>query len=99
MMDHVRAPDRMMAFAGRLTRKETEGLHALLGFLRRSALGILGLAVLTATALLLHLNLATIGPLYLLSIVVVALHWGFWQATVVSAVAVVCECYFCSPCV
>jgi two-component system, OmpR family, sensor histidine kinase KdpD len=97
MMDHVRAPDHMMPIAGRLTRKETERLHALLGFLRKSALGVLGLAVLTAAALLLHLNLATIGPLYLLSIVVVALHWGFWQATVVSAVAVVCECYFFVP--
>ena len=96
-MDGVRAPDRTMAFAGRLTRKDTERLHALLGFLGKSALGVLGLAVLTAAALLFHLNLATIGPLYLLAIVVVALHWGFWQATVVSAVAVTCECYFFVP--
>jgi len=97
MMDYVRAPDRMMAFAGRLTRKETERLHALRSFVGKSALGILGLAVVTAAALLLHLNLATVGPLYLLSIVVIALHWGFWQATVVSAVAVTCECYFFVP--
>jgi two-component system sensor histidine kinase KdpD len=96
-MDYVRASKRMAPFDGRLTRKDTERLHALLNFLGKSALGILGLAVLTAAALLSHLNLATIGPLYLLSIVVVALHWGFWQATVVSAIAVLCECYFFVP--
>jgi two-component system, OmpR family, sensor histidine kinase KdpD len=96
-MDCVRAPDRAMAFAGRLTRRETERLHALLGFLGKSALGVLSLGVLTATALFFHLNLATVGPLYLLAIVVVALHWGFWLATVVSAVAVLCECYFFVP--
>ena len=86
-----------MTFAGSLNRKETEHLHALLNFLAKSALGILGFGALTAGALLLHLNLATVGPLYLLAIVVVALHWGFWQATVVSAVAVLCECYFFVP--
>jgi two-component system, OmpR family, sensor histidine kinase KdpD len=88
---------RTMTFAGRLNRKDLEYLSALLSFLAKSALGILGLAVLTASALLLHLNLATVGPLYLLGIVVVALHWGFWQATVVSTVAVLCECYFFVP--
>jgi two-component system, OmpR family, sensor histidine kinase KdpD len=86
-----------MTFAGILNRKDTERLSALLSFLAKSALGILGLAALTAGALLLHLNLATVGPLYLLAIVVVALHWGFWQATVVSTVAVLCECYFFVP--
>jgi two-component system, OmpR family, sensor histidine kinase KdpD len=83
-----------MAFAGRLNRQETARLHALLDFLAKSALGILGLAVLTAAALLLHLNLATVGLLYFLSVVLVALRWGFWQATVLSAVAVLCQCYF-----
>jgi len=87
----------MMALAGGLNRKETERLSALLSFPAKSAMGILGLGALTAGALLLHLNLATVGPLYFLSIVLVALHWGFWQATVVSAVAVLCECYFFIP--
>lgn len=86
-----------MAFAGRLNRQETARLHALLDFLAKSALGILGLAVLTAAALLLHLNLATVGLLYFLSVVLVALRWGFWQATVLSAVAVLCQCYFFVP--
>jgi two-component system sensor histidine kinase KdpD len=86
-----------MKLSARPSRKEMEHLYVLFHFLRKSALGILGLAVLTAAALLLHLNLATVGPLYLLAIVVVALHWGFWQATVVSGVAVLCECYFFVP--
>jgi len=60
-------------------------------------MGILGLGVLTAAALLLHLNLATVGLLYFLSVVLVALHWGFRQATVLSAVAVLCQCYFFVP--
>jgi two-component system sensor histidine kinase KdpD len=83
-----------MTFVGRLNRKNAEHLSALLSFVAKSALGMLGLAVVTTGALFLHANLATVGPLYLLAIVVVALHWGFWQATVVSIVAVLCECYF-----
>jgi two-component system sensor histidine kinase KdpD len=43
------------------------------------------------------LNLATVGLLYFLAIVLVALHWGFWQATVLSAVAVLCQTYFFVP--
>jgi two-component system, OmpR family, sensor histidine kinase KdpD len=78
----------------RLNRKETAHLFALLGFLGRSALGILGLGLLTGAALLLHANLSTVGLLYFLSIVLVALHWGFWQATALSAVAVLLQCYF-----
>ena len=86
-----------MTFRRRLNHKETAHLFALLGFLRRSALGIFGLWLLTAAALLLHANLSTAGLLYLLSIVLVALHWGFWQATVLSAVAVLLQCYFFIP--
>jgi hypothetical protein len=87
----------IMAFPGRLNRKETACLSAPLGFLGRSALGILALALLTAAALLLHANISTVGLLYFLSIVLVALHWGFWQATVLSAVAVLLQCYFFIP--
>jgi two-component system sensor histidine kinase KdpD len=86
-----------MAFAGRLHSKETARLSALVGFLARSALGILGLAALTGGALLLHANLSTVGLLYFLSIVLVALHWGFGQATMLSVVAVLCQCYFFVP--
>src|ERR1700677_3157210 len=86
-----------MAFAGRLHSKETARLSALGGFLAKSALGICGLAALTGGALLLRANLSTVGLLYFLSIVLVALHWGFWQATVLSAVAVLLQCYFFIP--
>jgi two-component system sensor histidine kinase KdpD len=86
-----------MALAGRLKRKEIAHLRVLLDFLAKSAMGILGLAVLTGAALLLHLDLATVGLVYFLSIVLVALHWGFAQATVLSAVAVACQCYFFVP--
>jgi two-component system, OmpR family, sensor histidine kinase KdpD len=87
----------IMAFRRRLNRKETACFFGLLGFLGRSALGIFGLGLLTGAALLLHANLSTVGLLYFLSIVLVALHWGFWQATVLSAVAVLLQCYFFIP--
>jgi two-component system sensor histidine kinase KdpD len=86
-----------MAFAGVLSRKETESLSALFSFLARSVMGILGLGVVTGCALLLHGGLAIVLPLFFLLIVLVALYWGFWQATVVSAAAVLCECYFFIP--
>src|ERR1700734_2234224 len=86
-----------MTFARLLNRKETERLSDLFNFLARSGVGIFGLGVVTGCALLLHGNLATVLPLYFLLIVLVALYWGFWQATVVSAVAVLCECYFFIP--
>jgi two-component system sensor histidine kinase KdpD len=86
-----------MAVRKRLNRKETACISAVLGFVGRSALGMLGLGLLTGAALLLHANLSTVGLLYFLSIVLVALHWGFWQATVLSAVAVLLQCYFFIP--
>jgi two-component system sensor histidine kinase KdpD len=85
------------AFRGKLNRKEIECPSVLQGFLGRSVFGVLGLGLLTGAALLLHANFSTVGLLYLLSIVLVALHWGFWQATVLSAVAVLLQCYFFIP--
>jgi|HubBroStandDraft_6_1064221.scaffolds.fasta_scaffold01151_9 two-component system sensor histidine kinase KdpD len=87
----------MIAFSGRFNRKDTVRPFALPRFLAKSAMGILVLGLLTCSGLLLHWNLATVGPLFFLSIVLAALYWGFWQATVVSAVAVLCECYFFIP--
>jgi two-component system, OmpR family, sensor histidine kinase KdpD len=86
-----------MAFSGRLNRQEAAQLSALLAFLAKSAAAIVGMAALTACALLLHANLATIGLIYFLWVVLVALHWGFAQATVLSVVAVLCQCYFFIP--
>src|SRR5262249_31216000 len=87
----------MTAFPAKLSKKETKRLAAALRFLAKSGVDILGLGILTSCALLLHWDLATIAPLYFLWIVLAALKWGFWQATVISAVAVVCECYFFIP--
>lgn len=87
----------MTAFSGTLSKRETARLAALPRFLAKSGAGILGLGILTTSALLLHWDLATIAPLYFLGIVLAALKWGFWQATVISAIAVVCECYFFIP--
>src|SRR5580692_6463245 len=87
----------MIAFSGRFNRKDTVRPFALPRFLAKSAMGILVLGLLTCSGLLLHWNLATVGPLFFLSIVLAALYWGFWQATIVSAVAVLCECYFFIP--
>lgn len=86
-----------MAFRRRLNRKETAHLFALLGFLRKTVVGMFGLGLLTAAALLLHANLSTVGLLYFLSVVLVALHWGFWLATVLSVVAILLQCYFFIP--
>src|SRR5258708_28217556 len=75
----------MTAFSGTLRKRETACVTALLRFLAKSGVGILGIGILTACALLLHWDLATIAPLYFLGIVLAALNWGFWQATVISA--------------
>jgi two-component system, OmpR family, sensor histidine kinase KdpD len=86
-----------MAFARILHPTDKARLFAVFGFLGRSALGVLGLAALTGGFLQLHANLSTVGVLYFLTIVLVALHWGFWQATVLSVVAVLCQDYFFIP--
>ena len=86
-----------MSFPTNVDSRKKERAPALRSFLLKSSMGILGIGILTASALLLRLNLATVGPLYFLSIVLVALHWGFWQATIISGVAVVSECYFFVP--
>jgi two-component system, OmpR family, sensor histidine kinase KdpD len=87
----------MTAFPGTLSKQQTGRLSAELRFLAKSGVGVFGLGILTTCALLLRWDLATIAPLYFLAIVLAALKWGFWQATVISAVAVVCECYFFIP--
>jgi two-component system, OmpR family, sensor histidine kinase KdpD len=86
-----------MAFARTLNKRETESLFALLRFLTKFVAGVIGLGALTGAALLLHANLATVGLLYFLSIVLVSLHWGFGQATALSVVAVLCQNYFFIP--
>ncbi len=56
--------------------------------------GTLAIALLTVASFSLHFELSSAGYLYLLIIVLIALAWGFWQATVISFVAVLCLNYF-----
>jgi two-component system sensor histidine kinase KdpD len=54
-------------------------------------------AICTWLAFHLGLNLASSGFLYLVVVVLVAVHWGFWAATATSIVAVACLNYFFVP--
>jgi len=54
-------------------------------------------ALVTFGAFRLNLNLSTSGSLYFLVVVMVAVVWGFWEASVTSLVAVNCLNYFFVP--
>ena len=53
--------------------------------------------LLTFCAFRLNLNLSTSGFLYFLIVVMVAVVWGFWEASVTSLIAVNCLNYFFVP--
>jgi two-component system sensor histidine kinase KdpD len=55
------------------------------------------LALLTYFGFVLHINLLTIGLLYLLIVVAVASLFGFWRASLISLLAVACLDYFFLP--
>ena len=55
------------------------------------------LALLTYFGFMLQINLLTIGLLYLLIVVAVASLFGFWQASLISLLAVACLDYFFLP--
>jgi two-component system sensor histidine kinase KdpD len=61
------------------------------------ALGCIALAAITALAFWLHFPIATVGFIYLLTVVLTALHYGIWQATFISLIAVSCLNYFFIP--
>src|ERR1035441_5113866 len=52
------------------------------------------LALLTCFGFVLQVNLLTIGLLYLLLVVAAASLFGFWQASLISLLAVACLDYF-----
>jgi two-component system sensor histidine kinase KdpD len=54
-------------------------------------------ALVTFCAFRLNLNLSTSGSLYFLIVVMVAVAWGFWEASVTSLIAVNCLNYFFVP--
>jgi K+-sensing histidine kinase KdpD len=64
---------------------------------KQFALGIVGLALITFTAVLLHLQPGAISLLYLIVVVFVSLRAGFVSSVAVSVVAVVCLHYYFLP--
>jgi two-component system sensor histidine kinase KdpD len=67
------------------------------GSLRGYIAGLAAVALVTLCAFQLHLNLSTSGSLCFLIVVMVAVFWGFWEASVTSLVAVSCLNYFLVP--
>jgi two-component system, OmpR family, sensor histidine kinase KdpD len=68
--------------------------------IRFIAHGLAGSAVVWLTAyagVFLHVNFATTGFLHLLTVVLVAMVAGFWEATVTSVAALICLNYFFVP--
>jgi len=53
-----------------------------------------GVLLCTLVSFRLGLNLASVGFLYLVFVVLAAVYGGFWQATVISVISVVCLDYF-----
>ena len=56
-----------------------------------------GLASVTCFGVLLHLDLTSVSFLYLLVVIAAALYGGFWQASIVSALAALCLTFFFIP--
>src|SRR5580698_5766025 len=68
--------------------------------IRFTAHALAGSAVVWLTAyvgVLLHVNFATTGFLHLLTVVLIAMVAGFWEATVTSVAALICLNYFFVP--
>ena len=71
-----------------------EGLNiSLRGAYRRAIVGIACTLLAAVISFRLHCNLSTAGSIQLLLVVMVALRWGFTQATIVSIIAVGCLNY------
>jgi two-component system sensor histidine kinase KdpD len=59
-----------------------------------SCLALAGVLLCTWISYRLGLNLASVGFLYLVFVVLAAVHGGFWQATLISVISVACLDYF-----
>jgi two-component system sensor histidine kinase KdpD len=68
-----------------------------LAVLRGCLAGTAAVALVTFIAFRLNLNLSTSGFLYLVTVVSIAVLWGFWEASVTSLIAVGCLNYFFVP--
>ena len=56
-------------------------------------LGAAVFSVVTLAAWMLHLMLPAVAPVYFLAVVLAAIRWGFWEATITTFVAVACLDY------
>ena len=72
-------------------------MRSQLRFWRGCLAGVAAVALVTFCAFRLNLNLSTSGSLYFLIVVMVAVVWGFWEASVTSLIAVNCLNYFFVP--
>jgi two-component system sensor histidine kinase KdpD len=59
--------------------------------------GVIAVALITLAAFRLHLNLTTASLLHLIVVVLIARHSGFWAASGISLIAVICQLYFLVP--
>ena len=75
--------------------EESRGRH--IRFLGGSLAGCWIVVLLGFSGFVLHFNSATVGFLFLLVVVSVAILCGFWQATIVSILACACLDYFFYP--
>lgn len=75
----------------------TVELPGWLRFAAQCAVGIGLVCVFAVVGAEMRFDLSTASLIYLLLVVVFALHCGFWQASIVSVVAIVCETYFFAP--
>lgn len=69
--------------------------------IRRAAIaiawGTAAVALITLAAVKLHVNLTTVALLHLVIVILIARQSGFWAASGVSLIAVVCQLYFVVP--
>src|SRR5450631_1970361 len=66
-------------------------------FCGRCTLGLWATGLVTLAGFVLHFSVSTIGYLYLLIVLTVAIAFGFWEATVASVVASACLNYYFIP--
>ena len=72
-------------------------LRGIRGAVVSVACGAGAVALITTAAFNLHLNLTTAALLHLIVVVLIARYLGFWAASGVSLIAVVCQLYFLVP--
>lgn len=92
LVDDVASVERIVLFVRKLCWSRVKR------FLPGALGGCWVVMLLTFSGWVLHFNSATIGFLFLLVVVAVAILSGFWQATVVSLLACACfDYFFCPP--